>query len=152
MRTPPGGRTPRKDRLVAGRAEHGLGRDDAGREDALVAVDVVEEGAQGPQALLEAALDVREVGGRDQAWHQAKREDLLGAAGVGVDRERDALVEQRGLGELLVAGQLFLAQPIEGVGDPGERRARPVGADQLVEGPGQRGVARQERSGHGASP
>ncbi len=63
------------------------------------------------QPLLEPALEPGAVGRRDQAREQAEREDLLGAARVAVDRERDALLEQRVLGQRLGARELVLPSP-----------------------------------------
>ena len=82
------------------------------REDPLVAVDIVEKHAECAQALLQPALESRPVGARDRPRQQTEREDLLGAARVAVDRERDALLEQRVLGECLRAGELVDAERV----------------------------------------
>ena len=101
MRTPPGGRRPRslgtKD-LAPSTRSAGI---TPARQDALLAVDVVEERAQRGDPLGQPALDPGPVGGGDDARDQADREDLLGAPLVGVDREGDALVVQRQLGQRL---------------------------------------------------
>ena len=47
----------------------------------------------------------RPLGGRDHPRHQAERQDLLGAALVGVDRKRHALLRQRQLRQRLRSGE-----------------------------------------------
>ena len=63
MRTPPGGLSPRSAGMYCRDAEHQLRRDDALGEDALLAVQVVEEQLQRGQPLHEAALEARPFGG-----------------------------------------------------------------------------------------
>ena len=103
MRTPPGGRRPRSLGMKFFDLLHQLGRDDALGDDALLAVDVGQEHLERLQPLHEPALDARPLAGGDDARHQAHRHDLLGAALVGVDRERHALLDERQLGERLAA-------------------------------------------------
>jgi hypothetical protein len=74
------GAMPRSDREVVLRAEDQLARERARRQDALRAVDVVEEQAERAHALLEAALELVPVAAGDDARQHAEREDLLGAA------------------------------------------------------------------------
>lgn len=84
-------------------AEDDLRRDAALRENALGTVDVVEEGLERADPLLDAALDRAPVSGGDDARHQAKGENLLGAARVAVHGKGDALIQERALGEGLSA-------------------------------------------------
>ena len=109
---------------VAGGSEDHLGGDHARSEDPLLAVQIVEEEAQGPQALLQAALEAAEVRGGHDARQRAEREDLLGAAGVAVDGERDALLEQRGLGGVLSTCELVGGEAAQELRDARERAAR----------------------------
>jgi hypothetical protein len=81
---------------VAG-PEHEVGRDPSLREDALVVVDVVEEEVERGHALPQPALDVPPLLVRDDAGHEVEGEHALDPLILGVDRERDALVEERGV-------------------------------------------------------
>ncbi len=123
-------------------------------EDALVAVQVVEEELEGAHPLDEPALQGRPVGRRDHPRDQAEREDLLGAPLVGVDREGDPLVEERALGQSLAHREAGAGVGSEGV--EGLAEGRPGGStrsEQLVPGPGEPGVVGEERRGgvHGGS-
>ena len=95
-------------------AQHLLGGDDAGLEDLLVVVDVVDEGIERAHALLESAFE-RIHSSRQDARHDVERDQALRAFLLAVDREGDAdAVEQRiGLGALLrqALGRL-LPQPL----------------------------------------
>src|SRR5215211_4589280 len=86
-------------------------------DELLLAVDIVEKHAERAQALLQTALEARPVATGDEPGQQTKRKDLLGPARVAVHRERDALLEQRVLGECLRARQLFFAERIEQLRD-----------------------------------
>lgn len=116
------------------RAEDELRRDAACGEDALVVVDVVEEEVESADALLQAPLHARPLGGRDDARHQVEGEDPLDALLVAVHGEADPLGQERRVGD---AAALLEA----GGGEAGElpvQRAvvlarRPVALDHLVE-------------------
>ncbi len=87
-------------------AEHLVGGDDAGLQDLLAVVDVVDEAIQRRDALAQPPLDLAPLVGRDDARDQVERDQPLGAA-VGaavvlgaVDRERDADAAKDHLGFL----------------------------------------------------
>ena len=64
-------------------------------------VDVVDEHVEGPDPLPEARLDDRPLLGREDAGNRIERQDALGALlALRVDREGDAAVEERAVGEL----------------------------------------------------
>ncbi len=92
-------------------AQHEVGGDRRlARRIFCVAVHVVEERAQRGDPLGQPALDPRPLVGGDDARHEADGEDLLGAPLVRVDREGDALVVERQLGQRLVARELVAAR------------------------------------------
>ncbi len=82
-------------------AEHEVARDDAFAQDATLVVDVAQEHVQRGDALAQAALDGVPVGPRNDPRHEVERKDALGALLVAVDREGDALVQERAIGHLL---------------------------------------------------
>ena len=63
--------------------------------DSLVVVDIVEKKIQCSQALLQAALQVSPLVRRDDARHEIKRHDPLGALIAAIHGECDSLVEIR---------------------------------------------------------
>ena len=81
-----------------------LGRHDAGFQDLLAVIDVVDEAVQGRDALRQAALHVAPLGRRDDARDQVERDQALGARAIGVlraiDREGDADAAEDHLGFL----------------------------------------------------
>ncbi len=130
--------------------EDQVAQDGPPREDALLAVDVVEEEPERAQPLRQPALQVRERGRRDHARDEAEGEDLLGAAVVGVDRERHPLVEERQLGQRLRAREGLRRerrQQLERAAELGARLGPGivgVGPDQLVERAWEEGVVSEE--------
>jgi hypothetical protein len=90
-------------RAVLGIAEHLLGGNDAGLQDLLVMVDVVDEGVEGADALLEAVLETNPLLGRKHPGHDVERDQPFGAFFLAVDRERDTDAVEEGvrLGALL---------------------------------------------------
>ena len=72
-----------------------LARHDAFREDPALVVDVLEEQVDRGQPLRQPALERLPLGGRDDARQQVVGKDALGALVVAVDREGDALGEER---------------------------------------------------------
>ena len=154
MRTFPTGRTPRSWGNQLFEASTRSRRHRAVGEDPLVAVDVGQEELEGPHPLHQPALQRRPVGGRDHARHQAEGEDLLGAPLVGVDREGDALVEQRPLRQPLADREAGAGVHAEGVDGLAEGRAgRSTFREELVPGAGESPVVGEERRGgvHGGS-
>ena len=97
-------------RAVLGVAEHLLGGNDARLQDLLIMVDVVDEGVQRPDALLEPRLEPHPLLGGQHARHDVEGNQPLGALFLPVDRESDSdPVEQRiRLGTLL-------SQPLGGL-------------------------------------
>ena len=85
-------------------AEHALARDDAGREDRLVVVDVVQERVQRVHALAQAAIEHLPLVGRNDARNDVERNQALGAGLLAVDREGDADAMERALGLLALLG------------------------------------------------
>jgi hypothetical protein len=83
-------------------------------EDPGLRIDVAQEKVERGDALGEAALDPVPLGGGDQARQKIVREDALGAFVAAVDGEGDALGEEREVGRLLAALQLFSGQAGEG--------------------------------------
>ena len=120
-------------------AEDQLARDLPFGEDALLAVDVVEEEGERADPLDETPLEIVPSGRRDESRQEAEGKDLLGALIALHHREGDALVEERQLGERDAAGELG--------GRPGGQRGEgspELGAEcgaaleQLVVGTGNR--------------
>jgi len=70
--------------------EHHLARHDAGLDDALRVVDVVEEGVERAHALAQPGLQHRPLGRGDDARHDVERDQALGAFLLAVDGEGDA--------------------------------------------------------------
>ena len=71
-------------------------RHDPSSQDLLLVVDVVDEEVERADALLQPRLDDRPLVGRDEARDQVERQDALGPLlRVGVDGERDAVVQER---------------------------------------------------------
>ncbi len=110
----PGRTDPAQPGQIVSRGEHQLLGNAAFGEDELLAVHVVEEEREGPDALDQAALELRPVGRRDGPREQAEGEDLLRPALIVEDGEGDALVEQRQLGQRLAAAELLGGFPPEG--------------------------------------
>ena len=71
-----------------------VGRDDAGLDDFLLVIDVVQEAVERGDALDQALFHARPFVGRDDARNQVERDQPLGAGAVlvlrAVDREGDA--------------------------------------------------------------
>jgi hypothetical protein len=99
------------------RAEDEIGRDLALAEDPLAVVDVVQKGVQREHALNHAALDVIPLGARDHARDEVEREDPLEALLLAVDREADALVEERRVDRVAPGRELVDAELGELLGE-----------------------------------
>ena len=98
-------------------AEHLLGREQAGLEDLLVVVDVVEEGVERADALAQARGELAPLVRRQHPRDDVERDQPLVAVLLAVDREGDAdAVEQAvGLGALLAQDVVRLAGEPVGV-------------------------------------
>ena len=80
-------------------------------QDLLTVIDVVDEQVERADALLQPALDDLPLMGRDQARDEIERKYALGPLlGIGIDRERDALVQERTIGELAGPRQIGRGQ------------------------------------------
>ena len=92
--------------------------------DLAVVVDVVDEQVQRVDALPQAPVDPVPLLGRDQARHEVERKDLLLAAVIAVDVERDAHVHQVALGGALPSLEVPLGQGVDPVHEEAELAAR----------------------------
>ena len=84
-------------------------------------------------ALPQAPVDPLPLLGRDQTRHEVEREDLLLAAVIPVDVERDAHVHQIALGGALPSLEVPLGEgvdPVHEEAEPAARRA--IGMEYLV--------------------
>ncbi len=91
------------------RRDH-LGGNRAVLENFLVVVDVVDEGVERVDALLQAAFDAVPFVGRHDARDQVEGKDSFRARRVAVDVERDAELQQQPLGGMLIAQQLAVGE------------------------------------------
>ena len=80
---------------VLGAAPHHLFRNDAVRDRAAFAVDVAQESVQGEDALGEARFELPPLGRGQNARKTVDRDDPLVRFAVPIDREGDALVQER---------------------------------------------------------
>jgi hypothetical protein len=91
-------------------AEHEVGRNDAGPEAILLAVDVGKKRIEGSDPLSQAALQTGPLGFGQDPRNDVERDQPFGRLIVAVDRERDADAAEE---------QLGLAAPsVEQVGSP----------------------------------
>ena len=98
---------------VGHRGENHLGGNHSVAQDLLVVIDIVDEGVEGVDPLLETALDVVPLGGGHDSRDQIEREDALGSRGVSIDVEGDAHLKQQTLGGVFVAQQMALGQGLD---------------------------------------
>ena len=108
------------------RGVHQFRRDHAVPQDLRAAVDVGQERVQRPHPLRQARLDVRPLARRDDARHRIERERPLGALRVPVHRERDALIAEGQIQQLMPPPEFLHAQRVQVRLDPlvvGARRA-----------------------------
>src|SRR5476649_1561134 len=89
-------------------------------------VDVVDEGVEGVDALLQAALDAVPFIGGDDARDQVEWKDTLGAGGVAVHVEGDAQLEQQTVGGVLIAQKLAVRQRLDDIENQLDVRAAPA--------------------------
>ncbi len=115
---------------ILGVRQHPLRRHDAGLEDRLIVIDVVQKRIQCLHALLQAAIEHFPFVAGDDPRHEIERDQPFAAGFLAVDRERDADAMEGPL-------RLF---PL--LGDAGGRRA--------VEPPGERLVRRADAPVRGA--
>ena len=99
--------------LIVG--QHLLRRNEAGLQNMLLVVNVMQEGIERPYALANAAIEHRPFGGRNNARHAVERDQPLGAVIVAVDVEGDAhpVKQQLSLFPLALHGLVIgLLQPL----------------------------------------
>ena len=88
--------------------EDQVGRDAAGADDLLAVIDVVEEGIQRPDALLDAALEQPPFRRGDDARDEIERDQPLERILAAIDGEGDAEPPEERLGLQLLALQAEL--------------------------------------------
>jgi hypothetical protein len=96
-------------------AEHDVGRHDAVRQNAALAIALVDEGVDRPYPLARAQRQLLPLAGGEDAGYDVERDDALGRILVAIDVEGDAHLAESGFGGLLTASQLgcrVLLQPI----------------------------------------
>jgi hypothetical protein len=98
-------------------AEHQGAGDHAVVQDALLVVDVADEGVERGHALPHAAFDHIPFGGGEHAGDQVERQDAVDGVLIRIDGEGDALVEQLGLGEIGTAAQFGRLDAADALGD-----------------------------------
>ena len=124
---------------IARGPEDQLGRDDPVREDQPVVVDVVDEQVQGPDPLLQPALDPVPLVGGDQPGDRVERDDPLDPLVAAVDGEGDPLMPHHQVGRPVAALQLVGPELAEPVVQRRVVRARPApGAANISSYPARR--------------
>ncbi len=110
-----------------------LGRHDAGLEDALLVVEVLEEQIEGGHPLHQPGFQRRPVLGRDQARDHVERQDPVDHVALRVDREGDAEIVELALGSMGTPPQGRQAQLVEPSAHRRGMRQGPAGqAEQLA--------------------
>ena len=108
-------------------------RHDAVVDDAPVVVEIVDEVIQRLQPLNQAALDARPLRRLDRARNDVERPRAVDVLAFGVDRERDAHLDDRPLGVGLPLGERTPAERRQIVGElSGRRPGRAGRGEQLV--------------------
>ena len=110
---------------------HELARHDAGVEDPSLVIHVVKKMIERRDALNETALHRRPFGSRDQPRQQIERKDALDTFGLAVDREGDALGDEREVGGALAFAPLLERQPAQTMMDAGVMRTMAVGPSNI---------------------
>ena len=86
---------------------HQFARDNTIHQDPSVVIDVFEEEVERGDALGEAVLDLAPFLVRNYPWQQIIGEYALGALVVAIDREGDALMQEREVCRLLALAKFF---------------------------------------------
>ena len=118
-----------------GRVEkHEVRRHEAGLDDLLVVVDVVEEDVDRLHPLNAAALDKLPFGAVEDARNEVERDQPLGRAAVGIDGEGDAEAAKQLLRRDLLGDERFDREAVEQPGKVGISEPHPaVGSAHLIE-------------------
>ena len=113
--------------------EHQFRRNQAGAQDFLVVVDVVEEGVEGVDALDHPGFDDRPFVGRDDPRHDVERDQALDAAFLAVDVEGDADGAEQRVRLIVALLQDLLRHRMQPRGVAVVRLADPSAAVHLIE-------------------
>jgi hypothetical protein len=100
------------------------------RRSRKIAVHVLQEEIQRHDALRKPPIDARPFGVRNDAWDEVERKKPLGAATVAVNGERDALNQERKVGEFATLLELRGRHPGHAVKEFGVVRARLSGGGE----------------------
>ena len=117
-----------------GRVEqHEFRRHEAGLDDLLVVIDVVEEDVDRLHALDAAALHELPFGAAENARHEIEGDQPLGRAAFAIDREGDAEPAEQLLGRRLLGHQRLDGEIVEQLGEVGIGGShRAVGLAHLI--------------------
>ena len=117
-----------------GRVEqHEFRRHEAGLDDLLVVIDVVEEDVDRLHALDAAALHELPFGAVENARHEIEGDQPLGRAAFAIDREGDAEPAEQLLGRRLLGDQGLDGEIVEQLGEVGIGGShRAVGLAHLI--------------------
>ena len=120
-------------RAELGVAEHALARHDAGLEDRLIVIDVVQERVQRLHALAQPAVEHLPLVRGNDARNDVERNQSLGAGILAVHRERDADAMKRALGLVALLGDPGRRRPVEPAGEcPVMRPDTAVGSPHFI--------------------
>jgi hypothetical protein len=97
------------------------------------AVDVGQEQVEGADTLAHAGLDDGPIAGGDDARDDVEREDAVDRVALAVDRERDPLVVELGLGSAGAVRELVEPERVEPRADQLAGRAVPHAVPELAE-------------------
>ena len=118
---------------VLGTAAYHLGGDDAVGDDPGLAVDILQEPVQGPDALHQPCFELPPLGARKDSGHAVDGNDAFVRLVVPVDGKRDAFVRERARDPVLNVLQLTVGEPSQGVVQrPAVLAGRAVGQEHLV--------------------
>ena len=104
-------------------AEHAFGGNDAGAENRLLVIDVVQEQVQRVHALLSPASSRCHSSRGNDARHEIERDQPLGARLLAVHGERDADAMKKALGLLALLRDAIRWRALEPVGERAVMRA-----------------------------
>src|SRR6185369_13813529 len=84
-------------------------------ENLLIVIDIVDEGVERMDPLLEPAFDVVPLGRADDARDQVEGKDALGTLVVPIDVERDAELQEEPFPGMLVTQELSAGERFNGL-------------------------------------
>ena len=121
--------------------QHLLGRNDAGLEDMLFMIDIVQEGIEGRDPLADPLIQHLPLTSRNDAGHIIKRDQALGAFLIAIDIEGDTYAVKQQIGFFALLLDLLgicLVQPLPERGVMAT--ATPVAMQHFIVEVGCRGV------------